>query len=204
MRLLPTLPRLLLIAALAATPLVLVPLHAAHAQDADDAEAEQEAEDAQKKAEARKAARHAAAPSALPGAESSEEEGGHARTDVNPTTSLFDAINRGSLNASKEALNRGADMNARNVLSQTPLDMAIDLNRSDIMFLLLSMRTYNSDGSLDSADVSDSGVKMKDGSGHLTIGGHAATKSRKPTAPRFDTHGGTADPAQGFLGFAGR
>ena len=207
MRLLPSLhlPRLMLIAALAATPLVLMPWHAAHAQDADDAEAEQEAEEAQKKAEARKAAQRAAAPTALPGAQSSEDDTGHSRVDVNPTVALFDAINRGSLNAARESLNRGADMNAHNVLDQTPLDMAIDLNRSDIMFLLLSMRTYNSDGRLDSANVSDSGVEMKNGSGHLTIGGKSVTPKRSLVAasPHFDTSGGKPDPSVGFLGFAG-
>ncbi|MFT9298127.1 MAG: ankyrin repeat domain-containing protein, partial [Gluconobacter sp.] len=127
MRLPLTLPRLLLIAALAATPTIFVPWHSAHAQDADDAEAEQEAEESAKKAEARKAAKRAAPPSALPGAEAADDDAGHARVDTNPTTALFDAINRGSLNASKEALNRGADMNGHNILDQTPLDMAIDL-----------------------------------------------------------------------------
>ncbi|OAG72156.1 ankyrin repeat-containing protein [Gluconobacter japonicus] len=203
MRLPLTLPRLLLIAALAATPTIFVPWHSAHAQDADDAEAEQEAEESAKKAEARKAAKRAAPPSALPGAEASDDDGGHARTDTNPTTALFDSINRGSLNAAKEALNRGADMNAHNILDQSPLDMAIDLNRNDIMFLLLSMRTYNPDGHLDTS-VQDSGVQMKGGSGHLTIGGSAATASRKNLAPRFDEKGASTDPASGFLGFAGR
>ncbi|WP_040509465.1 ankyrin repeat domain-containing protein [Gluconobacter morbifer] len=206
MRLLLNLPRFLLIAAIATTPLILVPLHHAHAQTADEAEAEQEAEENQKKAEARKAAKRAAPPSALPGAEGSDDDMGHARVDVNPTTALFDAINRGSLNAAKEALNRGADMSAHNVLDQTPLDMAIDLNRNEIMFLLLSMRTYNPDGRIENS-VSDSGIDTKGGSGHLTIGGKAATTERpvaKAASPRFDTHGGTPDPSIGFLGFAGR
>lgn len=204
MRLLPTLPRLLLVTALAMTPTILVPWHHAQAQDADDAEAEQEAEAAQKKAEARKAAQRAAPPSALPGAEASDDDAGHARADVNPTTALFDAINRGSLNAAKEALNRGADMNGHNVLDQTPLDMAIDLNRKDIMFLLLSMRTYNPDGKIENS-VSDEGVEMKNGSGHLTIGGKSVTPKRSLVAasPHFDTSGGKPDPSVGFLGFAG-
>ncbi|GBR01320.1 MULTISPECIES: ankyrin repeat domain-containing protein [Gluconobacter] len=203
MRLPLTLPRLLLIAALAATPTIFVPWHSAHAQDADDAEAEQDAEESAKKAEARKAAKRAAPPSALPGAEAADDDAGHARVDTNPTTALFDAINRGSLNASKEALNRGADMNGHNILDQTPLDMAIDLNRKDIMFLLLSMRTYNPDGRLETS-VKDSGVQMKGGSGHLTIGGKASTATRAAPSPHFDEKGGTADPASGFLGFAGR
>ncbi|QDH16446.1 ankyrin repeat domain-containing protein [Swingsia samuiensis] len=198
-------PRLLLIAALSTTPTILVPWHSAHAQDADDAEAEQEAEDAAKKQEARKAAKRAAPPSALPGAEASDDDGGgHARTDVNPTNALFDAINNGSLNAAKEALNRGADTGAHNVIDQTPLDMAIDLNRRDIMFLLLSMRAYNPDGHIES-NISDDGIVMKDGNGHLSIGGTTAKKmAPRPVAPRFDQKGSHSDPASGFLGFAGR
>jgi len=198
--------RLLLITCLIATPVALVPWHAAHAQDADDSEAEQEAMEQQKKAEARKAARQAAPPTALPGAESMESDPGHAAADMNPTSALFDAINRGSLGAAKEALNRGADMGGHNVLGQTPLDMSIDLNRNDITFLLLSMRTYNPDGRLETAsDVSDNGVEMKNGNGHLTIGGHTkGPKVTSVTGPHYDTHGGSPQPDIGFLGFSGQ
>ncbi|QDH25756.1 ankyrin repeat domain-containing protein [Neokomagataea tanensis] len=209
MRALNRFSRLLFVACLATTPAILVPWHAAHAQDADDAEAQQEAEDSAKKSEARKAAKRAAPPSALPGADGSDEDAGHARVDVNPTTALFDAINRGSLNAAKEALNRGADMGARNVLDQTPLDMAIDLNRNDIMFLLLSMRTYNPEGRLNT-NLSDSGIDDSSGTPHMTIGGSATMvrpgkggKSAKSTSP-YDTRGGTPDTSIGFLGFGNR
>ncbi|GAN53647.1 ankyrin repeat domain-containing protein [Tanticharoenia sakaeratensis] len=197
--------RLFLIACVIATPVAFVPWHAAHAQDADDAEAEQEAMDAQKKKEARRAAKMAAPPSALPGAESQEEESGHANTDLNPTSALFDAINRGSLGAAKEALNRGADMGGHNVLGQTPLDMAIDLNRNDITFLLLSMRTYNPDGKIETAsDLSDEGVDTKGSAGHLTLNGHTRRSAPVPTGPHYETGGGTPQPDIGFLGFASR
>ncbi|GEL03073.1 ankyrin repeat domain-containing protein [Swaminathania salitolerans] len=193
----------MLTAALAVSPVLLMPWHAAHAQSADDAEAEQEAEEAQKKAEARRAAKAAAPPSALPGAEAQEQDAGHMNADLNPTAALFDAINRGSLNAAKEALNRGADTNGKNVLFQTPLDMAIDLNRKDIMFLLLSMRTYNPDGRI-ANETTHTGIDFdRNGNGHMTIGG----KSRKNAAmavadkPRWDKSGGQAQPAIGFLGF---
>lgn len=198
---------LMLTAALAATPVLFVPWHAAHAQSADDAEAEQEAEEAQKKAEARRAAKAAAPPSALPGADSQESDAGHANVDLNPTDALFDAINRGSLNAAKEALNRGADMNAKNVLFQTPLDMAIDLNRKDIMFLLLSMRTYGDDSRF-AAETTHSQIETDaKGNGHLTIKGkgHKGTSAvAASTKPRFDVSGGQAQPDIGFLGFGGR
>ncbi|WP_243443946.1 ankyrin repeat domain-containing protein [Asaia prunellae] len=196
----------MLTAALAASPVFFIPWHAAHAQSADDAEAEQEAEEAQKKAEARRAAKAAAPPSALPGADSQEQDAGHANVDLNPTEALFDAINRGSLNAAKEALNRGADMNAKNVLFQTPLDMAIDLNRKDIMFLLLSMRNYG-DSSF-AAETTHSAIETDSkGNGHLTIKGKGrknASAMAVAAKGRQEASGGQPQPAIGFLGFGGR
>ncbi|WP_232227921.1 ankyrin repeat domain-containing protein [Asaia astilbis] len=198
----------MLTTALAASPVFFIPWHAAHAQSADDAEAEQEAEEAQKKAEARRAAKAAAPPAALPGAESQEMNAGHANADLNPTDALFDAINRGSLNAAKEALNRGADMRGKNVLFQTPLDMAIDLNRKDIMFLLLSMRSYNDNGGSFAAETSHSGIETDSkGNGHLTIKGRGrqnATAVAASAKSRFDASGGQPQPEIGFLGFGGR
>ncbi|MFT8789938.1 ankyrin repeat domain-containing protein [Komagataeibacter saccharivorans] len=187
----------LLVAALfAGLPVLHMPLHAAYAQDADDAEAEAEAADAAKKSEARRAAKAAAPPAALPGAESREEEHGHANSDMNPTDALFDAINRGSLGAAKEALNRGADMTGHNVLGQTPLDMSIDLNRNDITFLLLSMRTF-SDSDPRFTDSNDAGGE--DDGPPLTMPRHASTTVDR----RYDASGGHAQPSIGFLGFGG-
>lgn len=61
-------------------------------------------------------------------------------SDMQPTDALFDAINRGDLNAARDALNRGADLYGHNVLGMTPLELSVDLGRNDISFLLLSMR----------------------------------------------------------------
>lgn len=190
----------------AATPVIAVPWHAAHAQSQEEQEAEQEAEDHAKQREAQRDARRAAPPSALPGAESQEDETGHASRDLNPTSALFDAINRGSLNAAKEALNRGADMQAHNVLDQTPLDMSIDLNRNDITFLLLSMRTYGPQGGRMSATTSHGDIDTdEEGNGHLSIKGSGRQKAVAVAAgPRFDKSGGRAQPEIGFLGFANR
>ena len=60
--------------------------------------------------------------------------------DMPPTEALFDAINRGDLAAAKDAINRGADINGRNVLGLTPLDLSVDLGRNNISFVLLSLR----------------------------------------------------------------
>lgn len=189
---------LLVATVLAGLPVLCMPIHMAHAQDADEAEAEADAAEASKKAEARRAAKAAAPPAALPGAESREEEHGHASADMNPTDALFDAINRGSLGAAKEALNRGADMTGHNVLGQTPLDMAIDLNRNDITFLLLSMRTFSdSDPHFASTSLAEDDADAAP----------PPVASRRTTATtidrRYDTSGGHAEPSVGFLGFGG-
>ncbi|WP_243429691.1 ankyrin repeat domain-containing protein [Acetobacter sacchari] len=183
------------------------PLHSAHAQDADQAEAEADAEDAAKRAESKRAAKMAAPPAALPGAESNEGEAGHSNMDIEPTAALFESIDRGSLSAAKEALGRGADMNGKNVLGQTPLDMAIDLNRNDIMFFLLSMRGLDTSQPTTTTTVDSGSVKIAGGSGSLTIGGKASRGNKAGAMAvvdrRYDASGGAARPAEGFLGFGG-
>jgi hypothetical protein len=57
-----------------------------------------------------------------------------------PTAALFDAINRGDLAAAREAVGRGADLEARNQLGLSPLDAAVDQGRNEIAFFLLSAR----------------------------------------------------------------
>ncbi len=84
-----------------------------------------------------------APPPALPGSRAepaATTPADKASADMPPNEALFDAINRGDLPTAKESLNRGADLNARNVLGLTPLDLAIDLGRNQISFLLLSLR----------------------------------------------------------------
>jgi len=89
------------------------------------------------------AGRPAIEPPALPGL------AGRARTapipaepgqNLSPNEALFDAINRGDLAAARDAVTRGADLNARNMLGLTPLDSAVDQGRSEITFFLLSTR----------------------------------------------------------------
>lgn len=194
--------RLLFLALLTGSAVVMAPMHFACAQSDDD-EAEAEAADSAKQAEARRAARASAPPAALPGAEANEEVSGHANGDLNPTAALFDAINRGSLGAAKEALNRGADMEGHNVLDQTPLDMAIDLNRNDITFLLLSLRTLD-DEHVIAPSSTHSGIAMHDGSGHLTFDGTSHSRSGMLMATsRTPRDNGTPRPEIGFLGFGG-
>ncbi|WP_338661405.1 ankyrin repeat domain-containing protein [Pararoseomonas sp. SCSIO 73927] len=59
---------------------------------------------------------------------------------LSPNDALFDAVNRGDLAAAREAMGRGADLNARNQLGLTPVDAAVDQGRNEIAFYLLSAR----------------------------------------------------------------
>ncbi len=82
------------------------------------------------------------APPGLPGAQSTGPIIGaqHAAPNLSPNAALFDAIDRGDIAAAREALSRGADLNARNALGETPIQLSVDLARNDITFLLLSAR----------------------------------------------------------------
>ena len=81
-------------------------------------------------------------PSALPGAEATTKAAPETQSpsSMDPTAALFDAINRGDLAAARSAIDRGADLDGRNVLGMTPIELSIDLGRNPITFLLLSMR----------------------------------------------------------------
>ncbi|MBP0443418.1 ankyrin repeat domain-containing protein [Roseomonas sp. SSH11] len=60
--------------------------------------------------------------------------------NLRPNEALFDAINRGDMAAARDAVARGADLNARNQLGLTPVDAAVDQGRNEIVFYLLSTR----------------------------------------------------------------
>ncbi len=82
-----------------------------------------------------------APPPALPGARSGAAAAAQrAPTDMAPNEAMFDGVNRGDIAAVRDAISRGADLNAVNVLGITATDLAVDLGRNDISFLLLSMR----------------------------------------------------------------
>ena len=217
--------RLTFTALLLGTAPALIPLQGAHAQfsasggpgaggaGGSDAEKERDAADAQQAEQAKQDARLAAPPPAIPGAVSDEATAtsGHASIDMEPTAALFDAINRGDITAAKEALGRGADLNGKNVLGQSPLDMSIDLNRNDITFVLLSMRNSEQGAPVASVqtasdDLGDS-VSSHGKAGHLTVKGRSSrytkTNGSAPAPQRYASDGGTAKPEIGFLGFGG-
>ena len=199
----------LAVLSLAMAPLLL-PVHSAHAQMSLGAGGAGgghgggggSAEDDDAKA----AALANAPPPALPGAVPSGEAApsSHAALDMDPTASLFDAIDRGDLTAAKDALSRGADLSGTNVLGEKPIEMAIDLNRNDITFLLLSMRNTDSDSATQVASDSTS----VDKSGHVAVSvrsarQHGPVEQAAYTASRQADDGGIAKPQVGFLGFSG-
>ena len=87
-------------------------------------------------------------PPALPGARTTAEPTPMDRppSDMRPTEALFDAINRGDITTARDAIARGADMHATNVLGLTPTELSVDLGRNDITFLLLSLRSGSGAG----------------------------------------------------------
>lgn len=121
----------------------------------------------------------------------------------NPTQSLFEAINVGNLYAAQDALNRGADLHATNVLGQTPLEMSIDLNRDRITFLLLSMRGYNNSPQKLNGDREISTVSVKSEKGYLSIKGQNQHKtvSNLNQSNTYSHYNNISKPEIGFLGF---
>jgi hypothetical protein len=132
-----------------------------------------------------------APPPSIPGAEANPDtvipaEKGTA--ELLPNEALFDAITRGDIASARDALNRGAQLDAHNVLGQTPTEASIDLNRNDITFLLLSMRPSNQARATRVAEAAGTPVK-----------GRKATLHTQRALPSSDR--GQADPAAGFTGF---
>ena len=187
----------------------LVPLHVALAQSSGNQDdADRDAAEAAQRAQAKADAKAAAPPAAIPGAVTDETTAtsGHISADMEPTAALFDSINRGDITSAKEALGRGADLNGKNVLGQSPLDMAIDLNRNDITFLLLSMR--NSEEGPPVASVAAAEPVAVSAVGSSRKGRAARSRNtRLVSAHQLATYaaadGGTAKPDVGFLGFGG-
>ena len=162
-------------------------------------------------------------PPALPGIaarRAPEPIPGDPNANLSPTAALFDAINRGDLPAARDAVNRGASLEERNVLGLTAVDAAVDQGRNEIMFYLLSARGATRaaqvppDASLSPAQRTArnraSAVEAERSARAAAAalgGGRNAPRGPAPaTRPRlFANDGGAARPEAGFLGFdAGR
>src|SRR4051812_42340747 len=156
-----------------------------------------------------------APPPALPGAQSTKGTAVPASrpaTDMEPNEALFDAINRGDIGSARDAISRGADLNARNILGMSPMELSVDLGRNDISFMLLSMRGENG-SSVRKAASTPAGPPAGGAQTVLTGAGSSARTRAKPeevpvqppqptAAPRLVANdGGAPNPAAGFLGF---
>jgi hypothetical protein len=168
-----------------------------------EAEAQADAQEKAKRAEDAKEAAAKAPPPAIPGAVSSGEAAPPSKNvaEMSPNDALFDAINRGDAAGARDAINRGAQLDAHNVLGQTPTDAAIEANRNDITFMLLSLRgAVGGNGRPHVVTASAQGPAM------LTAGRHrhgahvTRVAAQAPASPSIPDPG-RPNPAVGFNGF---
>jgi len=148
----------------------------------------------------------AAAPSPTPSSKAASAPAAAATVNdasLGPNEALFDAISRGDLDAARDAVARGADMNAENALGQKPVDASIDLGRNDITFMLLAQRPLTavaeSEPSTPIAPAPPAPAPRRQfGASHRQVAAQPVEQvaENKPAADP-----GTPQPAVGFLGF---
>jgi len=153
------------------------------------------------------------APPALPGAGSgpalaTAPQVAHASSG-DPTTALFDAINKNDYNAAQDALSRGADLTAQNPLGETPLELSIDLNHNSITFMILAARneTGGNSGPLATGEPSINAAPLPAASAAHKTRAVPAAMETPPEAvekPQYGSNSGTPNPSAGFLGFNGQ
>lgn len=130
---------------------------------------------------------------------------------LSPSAALFDAINRGDLAAARDAVGRGADLEARNVLGLTPVDASVDQGRTEIMFFLLSVRAGTRVGGPPPDETAARPAQRPGRPAGPVPAGPAAERGVPMPAPvvrnarLWAGDGGAPQPEIGFLGFdAGR
>jgi|SRR5579872_6104688 len=133
--------------------------------------------------------------------------------DMEPNDALFDSINRGDIAGARDAINRGADLSARNVLGMTPMELSVDLGRNDISFMLLSMRGGDSGAPRRLPAAAATAAKSPAARQAKQVPVHSApitparaTASAQQPAPAetarlYSGDGGAPVPSAGFLGF---
>jgi hypothetical protein len=171
----------------------------AETEQQKQAEAEADAMEAAKRAQTNKEESAKAPPPAIPGAVSSSEVAPPLKSaaELSPNDALFDAINRGDAGAARDAMNRGAQLDAKNVLGETPIDAAIEANRNDITFLLLSLRGAQGTAAPRPGLVQRAAAPAAHGTRHKGVRAQVAVAQAAP-AP---ANPGTPNPAVGFNGF---
>jgi len=177
-----------------------------------------------------KASTTLAPPPALPGATSHQDQAipsNRQPSEMSPNEALFDAINRGDIVDARDAIKRGADLGARNILGLTPIDLSVDLGHNDITFLMLSLRGASTPvrsgpgGRGPDGRAVDSGAKTAAtaaGTGAHPVKPQPAPAGHHPPAPTLvaarssaadrpqkhqplSSDPGTPAPQSGFLGF---
>jgi len=118
--------------------------------------------------------------------------------DMSPNEALFDAVNRGDIAAGRDAISRGAQLDGRNILGLTPLELSIDLGRNELTFLLLSMRGAGS-APPPPPSAAARPTAPRPAAPRATAQEAAPPRQRQSTADAA----GTPVPQAGFLGFGG-
>ncbi len=126
--------------------------------------------------------------------------------NLSPNAALFDAVNRGDLAAARDAVARGANLEARNALGLTALDAAVDQGRNEIAFYLLSARDLSRGPA---AAPGPASLGAPPPAARPEPRRSAAAAPPAPAVPRnarlWANDGGSPRPEIGFLGFdAGR
>lgn len=142
-------------------------------------------------------------PPALPGAQSTgAAPSSRVPLDMPPTEALFDGVNRGDIEAVRDALSRGAELSAHNILGITATELAIDLGRNDIAFLLLSMRNAEKPRAGQRQGTTRTTQAPAPRPAQPAPTQRVAVTRNDPTVQRtFPNDPGTPAPSAGFLGF---
>ncbi len=151
-------------------------------------------------------------PTGLPGARGTQNNAvapaERIPSDMSPNEALFDAVNRGDLSAARDAITRGAQLEGRNILGLTPLELSIDLGRNELTFLLLSMRGAGSAPPPPPSSSSASSATAARPAVPRAAERPTPQRDAAPTAPARQRQtttaaAGTPVPQAGFLGFGG-
>jgi hypothetical protein len=141
-------------------------------------------------------------PPALPGTLNLAQPAAPTQSDLGPTESLFDSINRGDIAAARDAISRGADLGGHNILGMTPLDLSVDLGRNDITFLLLSLHAGTVAGGPPAGKTKTATASAAPPKPSPKLVPAPAKPAAVPVAARIaPPDPGTPNPQAGFLGF---
>jgi len=124
---------------------------------------------------------------------------------MNPNDALFDGISRGDIATVRDAVARGADVNARNALGLTAVDSAVDQGRPEVMFYVLSIRGMAGNAPPPperSTRAARPEPVQRTRSPSPREEARVQTATATPRLPQlWQANGGAPQPSIGFLGF---